>query len=49
MDVQVSRADRLRAADVVIDNAGSLDATQAQVDALWGRLGESEASTTVDG
>jgi dephospho-CoA kinase len=49
MDVQVSRADRLQAADVVIDNAGSLDATQAQVDALWGRLGESEASTTVDG
>mgnify|MGYP001941607960 CR=1 FL=1 len=35
---QASRAERLAAADFVIDNAGSIDATLAQVDDLWRRL-----------
>lgn len=35
MAAQASRADRLAAADVVLDNAGSLDALVAQVDRLW--------------
>lgn len=35
---QASRAERLAAADVVIDNSGSLDATRTQVDTLWRRL-----------
>ncbi|MDN5985174.1 MAG: dephospho-CoA kinase, partial [Propionibacterium sp.] len=35
---QASRAARLAAADVVIDNSGSLDATRTQVDTLWRRL-----------
>ena len=32
---QASREERLEAADAVIDNSGSYDATRAQVDALW--------------
>jgi len=32
---QASREHRLKAADAVIDNSGSYDATRAQVDALW--------------
>ena len=32
---QVSREQRLEAADAVIDNSGSYEATRAQVDALW--------------
>lgn len=35
---QASRADRLAAADVVIDNGGSPAALAPQVDALWTRL-----------
>ncbi|MDN5962059.1 MAG: dephospho-CoA kinase, partial [Propionibacterium sp.] len=35
---QASRAERLAAADVVIDNSGSLDATRTQVYTLWRRL-----------
>ena len=35
MAVQVSRDERLAAADIVIDNAGSLEATRAQVERLW--------------
>jgi dephospho-CoA kinase len=35
---QVSRAERLAAADIVIDNRGSLDDLRHQVDALWARL-----------
>jgi len=35
MEQQASREDRTSAADHVIDNGGSLDSTQAQVDALW--------------
>lgn len=38
MQVQVSREERLAAADVIIDNAGSIDATARQVDDLWTRL-----------
>ena len=38
MAVQASRADRLTAADVVIDNAGPLSETEAQVDVLWASL-----------
>jgi len=38
MQVQASREERLAAADIVIDNAGSIDATARQVDELWARL-----------
>jgi len=49
MAVQARRADRLAAADVVIDNSGALAATHGQVDGLWDRLtaATSEASNTV--
>jgi dephospho-CoA kinase len=49
MEVQAVRADRLAAADVVIDNAGDLGRTAAQVDDLWRRLELSGGSNTVDG
>jgi dephospho-CoA kinase len=35
MAAQAARTDRLAAADVVLDNAGSLDALLAQVNGLW--------------
>ena len=35
MAAQTARADRLAAADVVLDNSGSLDALLAQVNGLW--------------
>ena len=35
---QASREERLAAADVVIDNSGSLDDLRRQVDAVWARL-----------
>ncbi len=35
MAAQASRADRLAAADVVLDNAGTLDGLLSQVDRLW--------------
>lgn len=35
---QVSRAERLAAADVVIDNSGSREDLARQVDAVWARL-----------
>ena len=38
MAVQVTRAERLAAADHVIDNSGSKDATRVQVDRLWERI-----------
>jgi len=38
MAAQVSRAERLAAADVVIDNSGPLEALGPQVDAVWARL-----------
>jgi dephospho-CoA kinase len=39
MAAQVSRSERLDAADIVIGNAGTRDELVAQVDALWERLG----------
>lgn len=36
---QATRADRIAAADVVIDNSGSVEDLVPQVDALWARLG----------
>jgi dephospho-CoA kinase len=38
MAAQVSRAERLAAADIVIDNAGSLEATRDQVERVWSIL-----------
>lgn len=38
MEVQTTRAERRAAADVVVDNAGDLQDTQAQVAALWASL-----------
>lgn len=38
MAAQVSRAERLAAADVVIDNSGSLDDLRQAVDRVWGEL-----------
>jgi len=42
VEVQASRADRLAVADVVIDNAGTLEELRRQVDALWKALGPRE-------
>lgn len=41
---QLPLADKIAVADHVIDNSGSLEATRAQVQALWARLGKAEAS-----
>ena len=38
MAAQLSRADRLAAADVVIDNSGPVEALEPQVEELWERL-----------
>lgn len=38
MAAQASRAERLAAADVVLDNGGDPDRLSAQVEALWARL-----------
>ena len=38
MAAQASREERLAAADVVLDNGGSLDDLERQVEALWERL-----------
>jgi len=38
MAAQATREERLAAADVVLDNDGSLDDLERQVDALWARL-----------
>lgn len=40
---QSSRDERLAAADVVLDNAGTLDDLTTQVDALWQRLSTADA------
>lgn len=45
MQVQASREERLAAADVVIDNAGSIEATARQVDELWARLTSADEET----
>ena len=39
---QVSRADRLARADLVLHNSGDLDQLSRQVDAVWGRLARGE-------
>ena len=39
---QVSREDRLAKADVVLDNSGTLEHLEAQVDALWERIDAGE-------
>jgi dephospho-CoA kinase len=39
MAAQASRDDRIAAADVVIDNSGTIEELVPQVDALWTRLG----------
>lgn len=41
---QTSDEERLALADVVIDNTGTVDATLAQVDALWERVRTAEAT-----
>lgn len=45
MQVQASREERLAAADVVIDNAGSIEAAARQVDELWARLTSADEET----
>lgn len=42
---QVSREERLAKADVILDNSGTLDHLQSQVEALWGRIEAGEFST----
>jgi dephospho-CoA kinase len=52
MEVQAARADRIAAADAVIDNSGDLGETQAAVESLWAWLVDPAASDpdrTVDG
>lgn len=45
---QVSRADRVAVADVVVDNSGSLDDLAPQIDALWAVLVEKERAAGVE-
>ena len=42
---QVSREDRLAKADVVLDNSGSLEHLETQVDELWARIERGEFTT----
>jgi dephospho-CoA kinase len=52
MEVQAARADRIAAADAVIDNSGDLEETHAAVQALWAWLvdpGTSDPQRTVGG
>jgi dephospho-CoA kinase len=52
MEVQAARADRISAADAVIDNSGDLAETHAAVRALWAWLvdpGTSDPDRTVGG
>jgi dephospho-CoA kinase len=54
MEVQAAREDRVAAADVVVDNSGTLDETRVAVDKLWVWLvgenrGPSDPSSTVPG
>ncbi|TFD89138.1 dephospho-CoA kinase [Cryobacterium serini] len=48
ISAQASDADRLALADVVIDNNGTVEATLAQVDALWTRVRADEARTVAE-
>jgi dephospho-CoA kinase len=43
ISAQATREERLAAADVVIDNAGGLQALESQVDRLWGEWTASDA------
>src|SRR5205814_8749498 len=45
MAAQASDADRRKVADVVLDNAGSEDDLERQIDALWSQLTASLRST----
>ena len=42
---QTSRAERLAAADIVIDNSGSLDDLRAEVDRVWKQLADDGAAS----
>jgi dephospho-CoA kinase len=44
---QVGRAERLAAADTVIDNSGTLEQTAEQVDRLWRRVTDTASSSTL--
>jgi dephospho-CoA kinase len=44
IDAQPPQSEKLARADVVIDNAGSLEATRSQVLAAWERLTSRDAS-----
>ena len=46
---QASREDRKRAADVVLDNTGSVTQLREQIDALWAELSSAVAMTAVLG
>ncbi|MFG6493495.1 dephospho-CoA kinase [Microbacterium sp. P03] len=48
IDAQISDEERLAFADVVIDTAGALSDTYAQVDALWQELPERVAARAAD-
>jgi dephospho-CoA kinase len=43
LDAQASRAERLAIADIVLDNSGSLDELDGQIDRLWAELGRRRA------
>lgn len=43
LDAQASRAERLAIADIVLDNSGSLDELDGQIDWLWAELGRRRA------
>jgi dephospho-CoA kinase len=45
MAAQASRPDRLAAADLVVDNSGSIEYLEAQVDRVWAHLLELAASS----
>ena len=45
MAAQLPDEEKIKAADYVIDNSGSLDATEKQVRQVWGKLREEVAST----
>lgn len=44
MAAQISRVDRLAAADIVIDNSGPVEALEAEVDRAWADLGQATSS-----
>jgi dephospho-CoA kinase len=46
IDAQLPLADKIEVADVVVDNDGSIDDLQAQVDAVWADLRERALAKT---